>query len=315
MEQELRVNEGGIRLDRFVARELPGYTREHVKGLIERGCVAVDGERRSADYRLAGGESITVRVPDGGWAEEPLSDRILFEDGWMLALDKPAGLIVHPVGTSWLKRPEAALAREPNLAGLLLRQRPAIDASGVPRCGIVHRLDRETSGVMIVAKTPEAYETLVSAFGEREVSKVYRAIVWGRVDRDVEVQAPIGRGPTGGRMQVSPYGRNSSTEFSVLEARPRVSLVEARPLTGRTHQIRAHLAHIGHPVLGDSEWASGIAREMERFRIPAPPRLMLHAYSLTLAHPRTGKKVRLSAPPPKDFKQYWTAASAAKEAR
>lgn len=306
MDQELQVGEGGIRLDRFLARSLPGYSREHLKELIERGCVTVGGAAKPPDFRLPDGAVVNVAWPSGAWAEEPLEERVLFEDKHILALNKPAGLVVHPVGSTWLAKPEAAAGEAaPNLAGILYRQRPEIVRSGAERCGIVHRLDRDTSGVMVVAKTRAAQEALVGAFAERRVEKVYRAIVWGRLEGPVEVDAPIGRGPTGGRIQVSRYGRDSSTRFSVVESAARATVVEARPLTGRTHQIRAHLAHIDHPVLGDTEWTTTLVPRLEKAGMPKPPRLMLHAWKLAVPHPATGKTVRFSAPPPKDFKDYW----------
>lgn len=288
--------EAGLRLDVFVAEKLGKYSRGHVQRLIERGAVTVDGAARPASYKLRGGEDVQVRLEEKPRWSETLADRILHEDSQLLVLDKPAGLLMHPLGESWLSAPEAALADQPNLAGLLQRDRPA--QAGVPRCGIVHRLDRQTSGVLLVAKTAEAYDALVDAFKEREMRKTYRAIVRGLPQRKhTRVDAPIGRQPGHRQVLVTRFGKEAETTFAVLERGASAALVEARPLTGRTHQIRAHLAFMGHPVAGDPEF--------DKSGEPQAPRTMLHAYSIELTHPATGKKVSFKAPVPKDFRDFW----------
>lgn len=306
MKEERFLAEGGLRLDLFLARKLPLVSRSHVRTLIDRGAVLVDGSRRASDFRLRGGELIRVDATPRGWPEEAFEDWVLHEDADLLVIAKPAGLLVHPLGESWLRTPAAALEETgPNLAGLLLKHRPKSSAAGVARCGIVHRLDRPTSGVMLVAKTPRAEERLLDAFRERRVHKVYRAVVLGRV-RERLVDAPIGRAPGHRKVKVTPFGREASTGFKTVGARRGVSLVEARPITGRTHQIRAHLAAVGHPVLGDPETMIGKARkEFEALQLPEPPRLLLHAYKVMLEHPVTGKPVSFTAAAPKDFADYW----------
>lgn len=287
----------GLRLDFFVAEQLKErYTRGHVKRLIERGDVTVDGVVKDPSYRLKGGENVRLKPTEPVWTEK-LDDFVVHEDSQLLVLDKPARLLMHPLGDSWLNSPEAALA-EPhaNLAGILQRDRKG--QSKVTRCGIVHRLDRQTSGILLVAKTDDAYETLIDAFKERDISKTYRAIVRGVPKRkDTRVDAPIGRNPGHRQVTVTPFGKDAETDFKVLEEGPAEALVQARPRTGRTHQIRAHLAFMGHPVAGDPEFDKSPGQ--------AAPRTMLHAWKIELSHPATGKPVSFTAPVPKDFRDYW----------
>ena len=289
----------GFRLDQFLALRRPDVSRSHWKALIAAGAVTVEGKTRSADYKLRGGEIIRVSHPRSAWADEDvLAERILHEDAQLLVLDKPAGLLMHPLGGTWLKRPDAALIEpEPNLAGLLQVMRPAL--AQVWRCGIVHRLDRQTSGVLLVAKTAEAQRRLLADFKERRISKLYRAIVRGvPAQRSTRVEAPIGRKPGHRKIIVTPFGKAAETSFKVVESCARAAIVEARPLTGRTHQIRAHLALMEHPVVGDVEFdkpGSGLW----------PPRMLLHAHEISLRHPGSGKPVSFRAPAPKDFRDYW----------
>ena len=296
----LRPETDGERLDRFLAAALPSYSRAYLKGLIAKGCVKVEGSPKRPDYRLKAEEAVEVSFPEPGWLRIPFEDWVLHEDEALLVLDKPAGLLMHPLGESWTRAPQAALSEEePNLAGLLQLHRPGILAARVPRCGIVHRLDRQTSGVLLVAKTRRAYESLTRAFKEREVDKVYRAIVAGvPALASLKVSAPVGRGPGRRLVKVTPLGRPAETAFRVLEAGAGAALVEARPLTGRTHQIRAHLAHLGHPVLGDPEFDKAGSE-------PRPPRLMLHAWRVELAHPASARRVSYRASVPRDFREFW----------
>jgi 23S rRNA pseudouridine1911/1915/1917 synthase len=292
------------RLDIFLTGRLEGLSRGHIQKLIAAGMVLVEGEPAEADHLLRPGETVTVAPLLPRWEAEGggLSDWILHEDRDLLVLDKPAGLLMHPLGASWLAAPEAALAEpQPNLAGLLLRGRPGIRAAGTPRCGIVHRLDRATSGVLLVAKTPAASETLIRAFKDRDVSKTYRAVVRGAWrEKRSSVEAPVGRKPGHRKVFATPFGKQASTGFTVLETCPSGALVEARPLTGRIHQIRVHLDLLGHPVMGDVEFDKPGAGA------PVPPRLMLHAYKIEFAHPSSGRRVSFSARIPKDMRDFWS---------
>lgn len=290
----------GERLDRFLAVRIADLSRGHLKTLIERGCVTIDGAAAEASRKLKLGERVVVTFPGVTWAAElPFEDWVLYEDADVLILNKPAGLLMHPAGGSWLKTPRAALdEEEANLAGLLFQRRPQITKAGVSRCGIVHRLDRQTSGVLMVAKSRLAEEGLLAAFRERAVKKVYRAIVHGAAVK-TRINAPVGRSHWGKKIAVNPFGRPAETGVRLAGSAPGASLVEALPLTGRTHQIRAHLAHLGHPVMGDPEFPRAA------WDGPRASRLMLHARELSLAHPRTGKPLRVLAPEPADFRGFW----------
>ncbi len=298
MEKILKVppDSEGLRLDRFLAQNIPGVSRSFVATLIRGGSVLVEGKPVQADRKLQPGEEVRLQEAARAWSsgDDPLKGRIIHEDASILVLDKPSGLLMHPLGVSWLNRPElAAQETVPNLAGLLFAARPELRR--IPRLGIVHRLDRGTSGALVVAKTSNAYSVLTEAFERRAVSKIYRAIVRGRpAEKVTRVEAPVGR-PSGRRkIAVTPFGRPARTEIKLLERGREASLVEARPQTGRTHQIRAHLAHAGHPVAGDPDFDKASA-----------PRLMLHAYGLAFRHPRTGKAVRFNARTPADFIDFW----------
>ena len=301
MKKTMLVESSGPRLDAFLASRLKGYTRVFLKGLIEGGHVTVDGGRRDADDRVAEGERVRVELP----SLEPVPGTdfeswVIFEDKRLFVMNKPSGLLMHPLGTSWLKTPEAARAESTeNLAALLQVHRPAIIKAGTPRCGIVHRLDRLTSGVLVVAKDPETYAALCAAFKAREMDKTYRAIARGAMAGASRVQAPIGREPGLRRIVVTAMGKPAETGFKVVSKKKNATLVEAKPLTGRTHQIRAHLAYLGHPVAGDPEF------DKRAEGVPVPPRMMLHAYRLMFEHPASGRPAMFVAEPPKDFASFW----------
>jgi 23S rRNA pseudouridine1911/1915/1917 synthase len=299
--KSLTVETGGGRLDAVLAKSLSGYTRSFLKELIAAGCVTVNGERRDADDRVPDGAKVTVTLPElAPVAGTDFESWVLFEDKRLLVLNKPSGLLMHPLGTSWLTSPEAARAeKEENLAALLQVHRPAILKARTPRCGIVHRLDRPTSGVLVVAKDPETYAALCAGFKERLMEKTYRAIVRGELAGSSRVDAPIGRAPGARKIVVTSLGKSAETAFKVASKKKGATLVEAMPLTGRTHQIRAHLAHMGHPVMGDAEFDRPAPGQ------PKAPRLMLHAYRLMFEHPASGRPARFTAEPPKDFAAFW----------
>lgn len=300
------VENDGIRLDKFLAGFLTQYSRVYIKGLIARGCVTVDGVAGKADRLLRAGSKVEVRE------DEPLADAagddfenwIIHEDNHLLVLNKPSGLLMHPLGPTWLTVPRAALSdAQPNLAAILLRNRPAIKAG---RCGIVHRLDRQTSGVLLVAKTLRAQENLQEDFKQRRIDKTYRAIVRGAPkERELRIDAPIGRKPGHRRILVTPFGKAAQTGFKIIESCAAAAVLEGKPLTGRTHQIRAHAALLGHPVMGDPE-------HDKKGALPWPPRFMLHAYRIEFDHPATGKRVAFKADLPKDFRDFWKVCLAAK---
>ena len=291
---ELRVGPEarGARLDRALADRFPDQSRSVVTGWIRDGRVRVDGVVRPGKTRLAGGETIVVGVPPPRPThlvaqEIPLT--ILHEDAAMLVIDKPPGLTVHP----------GAGQRDGTLANALawhLENLPKL--GGEDRPGIVHRLDKETSGLIVVARTELAQRRLSAAFAERRVSKTYLACVHGLpADEGGEIDAPIGRSPHHRtKMTLREGGRAAFTSWAVRERLPRHALLACHPRTGRTHQIRVHLTSIGHPIVGDALYGRKDAPG-EDFA----PRLLLHAFRLALPHPETGASVSFEAPLPADF--------------
>jgi 23S rRNA pseudouridine1911/1915/1917 synthase len=292
--EELVVPAGmaGERLDRAVAL-ITGWTRSEVEGLVEAGAVLLDGAPAPKSRRLVVGSVIELlgepAAPGVPEADPGVAVDVRHEDDDLLVVSKPAGLVVHP----------GAGHPDHTLVNGLLARFPEIAAVGDPtRPGIVHRLDRDTSGLLAVARTPAAYDSLVRMLAAHDVDRWYRALVWGAFDtpRGV-VDAPIGRSvrrPT--RMAVREGGRDARTAFEVLaEFRsPAVTLLECRLETGRTHQIRVHLQAVGHPVVGDA--AYGGARPTVQV-----PRPFLHAGHLGLAHPVTGARVEVDDPLPADL--------------
>jgi 23S rRNA pseudouridine1911/1915/1917 synthase len=296
----------GMRLDRFVA-SLPGIgTRSQVQRLIDAGRVRVDVIVRKRALPLRAGAHVTVSVPPPPRATveaEPLPLTILYEDEALLAIDKPPGMVVHP----------APGARRGTVVNALLHHLAAVADVGDPeRPGIVHRLDRDTSGVLLVARTVAALEGLARQFRERQVDKRYLAVVRGRLMPTTGViDRPIGRHPRERkRMSVrSRRGRTAVTRWEVLEYLRGATLVRLLPETGRTHQLRVHLAARGHPVVGDRLYGSGRAKG------PTFSRQALHAEEIRFAHPTTGRPVVVVSPLPPDLQGLLAAFRAAGETR
>lgn len=291
----------GLRLDRFLAARLPDYSRTVLQGFVKGGRVLVNARPSRPNLKLQGGEKIEISFTESSWSwPSPPEDWILHEDLDLLAINKPAGLIMHPLKNSWLEKPEAVLwEKEPSVAGVFYRLRPSVAQSGMSRLGLVHRLDRQTSGVLLLAKNKEAQKNLLRQFRERTIEKKYHAITRGKPQKEIlRVVAPIGHAGMSRNFVATPFGRAAETGFKVLKSTPHAALIEARPLTGRTHQIRAHLAFAGYPVAGDFLFDKGNLP-------PVPPRLMLHAFQISFLHPRSGKKLTLRAPSPKDFNAFW----------
>jgi len=281
----------GERVDRAVAL-LTGWSRADVTGLIDAGAVRVGGAPVAKSRRLAEGEEVEVEgepAADAPPEPEEVDFPVLHEDADVVVLAKPAGLVVHP----------GAGHKEGTLAGGLLHRWPEIAGAGDPmRPGIVHRLDRDTSGLMVVARSARAYEALVAALAAREIERRYLALAWGRFDsKRGTIDAPIGRSATRRtRMAVREAGRDARTGYEVLTqyGHPVCALVECRLETGRTHQIRVHLAAIGHPVVGDGTYGGD--------RNPLRPgRPFLHAHALAFAHPVTGRRLEFTDPLPPEL--------------
>jgi len=281
--------QAGWRLDRYLALALPQFSRSRLQALIRSGDVQLQG--RSARTRAAvhAGDIVRLTVPPVQEIEteaEEIPLEVLFEDDDLLVLNKPAGLVVHPgAGNQTHTLVNALLHHCTNLSGIGGQQRP----------GIVHRLDKETSGCLVVAKNDLAHHHLSRQFAERKVKKIYLAIVAGTLKRPRgSIDAAIGRHPVQRRkMAVHPTkGRTAKTDYRVLETGGGISLVECAIHSGRTHQIRVHLHHIGHPVIGDSLYGKKGA---------STPRQMLHAWKLGFSHPHTNERLRFEAPVPSDF--------------
>ncbi len=294
----------GVRVDRAVAL-LADVSRSAVDALVAAGRVRVDGRvvtSRSASLRE--GQALQVDRPDEVEPEGPVGDPavevvVVHEDADVVVVDKPAGLVVHPgAGHRSGTLVHGLVARYPDLSSL-----PSQVGSEPDRPGIVHRLDRGTSGLMVVARTPEAYESLVAQLSAREVARTYRALVLGTVEGESGlVDAPIGRSvssPT--RMAISRKGKEARTRYQVerrFTTPAPTTLVRASLETGRTHQIRVHLSAIGHPVVGDEPYSQG--RSLPGATVTRP---FLHAYALAFDHPRTGERRSWTSALPDDLEE------------
>ena len=298
----------GTRLDRCLSRLIPDSSRAYLQKLIKSGAVRCDGTVCTVPrLPVTGGMRIEVDIPDAGTddmppAAEPFAFDILYEDEWMLVIDKPAGVVVHP----------AAGNRSGTIVNALMgryRGWEKLFAGVDTRPGIVHRLDKDTSGCLVIAKTPEAQFKLGTAFAERKTSKTYLALVRGEPPRPQgELSGMIGRHPVNRQKMalLERGGKEALTRYRVLAsgelAGRKVSLVEVKILTGRTHQIRVHMASIGVPVLGDGLY--GGARGVE---FPVT-RQMLHAWRLSLPHPADGRMLEFASPVPADMREVAAAA-------
>ena len=287
----------GLRLDVWLARRLPSLSRARLQALVEEGRVRVDGAATRASARLREGQAVSVELPAPLPAEprpEDIPLTIVHEDSHLLVIDKPAGLVVHPgAGTASGTLVNALLKHVSDLSGI----------GGVLRPGIVHRLDRGTSGLIVVAKDDQTHRSLVEQFAGRSVEKEYLALVLGVPPRPRgEIEAPIGRDPVHRkRMSVrAPRGRAARTSWAIEEAFDGAALLRVRIHTGRTHQIRVHLASIGHPVAGDALYGGtrtpSSARPAARDALRSLERPALHSASLAFTHPARGERVLFRSP-------------------
>ena len=281
-----------MRIDRHLVRALPELSRSRIQQLIRAGFVRLNGATTRPHQVVRTGDQIELTNPTPEKIEtrpEAIPLEILFEDDDLVVINKPAGMTVHP----------AAGHREHTLVNALLHHCPTLSGiGGKERPGIVHRLDKETSGCLVAAKNDVAHRHLSKQFAERSVDKIYLALVAGKLQKQTGViEEKIGRHPVHRqRMSVSsPRGRAARTEYRVLCSNEQASLLECRLYSGRTHQVRVHLHHLGHPVLGDKIYAPRFAKNFTR--------QMLHALKLGFRQPRTGEWKNFEAPLPDDFKQ------------
>lgn len=279
---EVDPSEAGERLDRLAARRLD-TSRSNIQRIIQKGSLWVDGEAAAASYRLQGGEHVEARLEDVELTAEDIPVSLVFEDESLVVVDKPAGLVVHPGAGN----PSGTLVNALLGRGIAGGEDPA-------RPGIVHRLDRDTSGLMVVAKGEPAYSRLVGMMAGRTVRRGYRAVVVGEgLPKTGTVDSPVGRDPDNPTLMTAGVGRPAVTHFEVVRQAAGHTMLLVRLETGRTHQIRVHLSAIGYPVYADPLYGT-----------PVPGRrLWLHAENLAFAHPVTGEDLSFESPIPEDLRE------------
>ena len=282
-------DDAGIRLDVYCAAQEASLTRSRIASLIRDGQLWVNGKPAKAGMKLNGGEEIRLEIPAPQPMElkaEDLPLDIVYEDGDIVVINKPRGMVVHPaVGNMTGTLVHALMYHCRDLSGI----------GGTIRPGIVHRIDKDTTGLLVVAKTDRAHQSLTEQLAQRRMHRTYWALVEGVVKNDGQVDAPIARHPVDRKkMAVVPGGREALTFYHVQERFTAYTLLECRLATGRTRQIRVHMAHIKHPVVGDPVY--GIRKQA--FTLEGQ---LLHALRLELCHPVTGKTMEFSAPLPEDF--------------
>jgi 23S rRNA pseudouridine1911/1915/1917 synthase len=299
MELTVSLEQDGVRLDKYLASEVPGQSRSQIQRLIEEGRVALPRVKQvKANTAVRTGDTVTIEVPPPESTElvaEDLPVQILHNDADIVVIDKPAGMVVHPgAGHGQGTLVNALMYHIKDLSGI----------GGEIRPGIVHRLDKGTSGVMVVAKHDAAHQELARQFHDREVEKEYVALVWGLVQQRKRIDLPIGRDPKN-REKISTRARRARSAVTrVTWARhiPGVSLLRVTIATGRTHQIRVHLSAIGHPIVGDGLYGGVRTRVPNRLRaLLRLDRPFLHAERLAFAHPSTGERMTFTAPIPSDL--------------
>lgn len=291
----------GKRLDQVLALLCPRHSRARLQAWIRDGFVTVDGAGLKQKDAVHGGQSIRVCASlddhNENWAEQDIPIDVIFEDEAILAVNKAPGIVVHP----------GAGNPDRTLVNALLYHAPQL--AKVPRAGIVQRLDKDTSGIMVVAKTPEAHTRLVRDLQDRNITREYRAIVHGTLISGGTVSAPIGRHPTlRTRMAVTDKGKPAITHYRVMRKFPACTDTRVRLETGRTHQIRVHMAHLGHPIVGDPAYGRKKRFAKKTFSatrdvLAAFPRQALHALRLELQHPTTGQALEMEAPLAADMAQ------------
>jgi 23S rRNA pseudouridine1911/1915/1917 synthase len=294
---EIPAECAGWRLDAALAKLFPEHSRSRLQGWLKAGLIRLDGGEAEPKRKVYGGERVDFDpgaavppAPTLAGAAEDIALKVVFEDEQLIVIDKPAGLVVHP----------GAGNASGTLMNALLHHAPQL--AGIPRAGIVHRLDKDTSGLLVVAKTLTAQTDLVRQMQARSVKRHYLALALGNVERDGTVDAPLGRHAVQRTKMavVRAGGKEARTHYAVLERFARATLLECRLETGRTHQIRVHLASIKHPLAGDAAYGKTKSGDA---RLDAFPRQALHAWRLALVHPATGAEMAWESPLPADFAQ------------
>jgi len=289
MEREIICGEAGERIDVFLRRVL-GYSRQFIKKLIDEGNIKVNEKEIKPSYILNLGDKISLMIEEEEENNLKLDDILIYEDDDIMVINKPSGLLVHPTDENWMKDISALKFNKKTLAYMIYKERGA-KIYGLERLGLVHRLDAETSGVMVVAKNRHSQISLYKQFYERRVSKNYKALCIGIIDNDeVLIDAPIGRFTGRKKLDVMEYGKDAITRIKVIERGDRNTYINVFPLTGRTNQIRVHLSFIKHPILGDRIYSK-----------TSFERLMLHSYSIGFMHPSKNKMVSFIAQMDEDF--------------
>jgi len=294
---EIPAECAGWRLDAALAKLFPEHSRSRLQAWLKAGLIRLDGGEAEPKRKVYGGERVDFDpgaavppAPTLAGAAEDIALKVVFEDEQLIVIDKPAGLVVHP----------GAGNASGTLMNALLHHAPQL--AGIPRAGIVHRLDKDTSGLLVVAKTLTAQTDLVRQMQARSVRRHYLALALGSVERDGTVDAPLGRHAVQRTKMavVRAGGKEARTHYAVLERFARATLLECRLETGRTHQIRVHLASIKHPLAGDAAYGKTKSGDA---RLDAFPRQALHAWRLALVHPSTGAEMAWESPLPADFAQ------------
>jgi 23S rRNA pseudouridine1911/1915/1917 synthase len=313
---EVPADKDGLRIDLYLTLECDGYSRVFLRRVIAEGHVTVNGQSVKPAFKVHTGQHVTIALPpppDDGPIPEDILLKVIWEDDHLVIVDKPPFMVVHPAKGHWHGTLTAALAHH---------FKTLSDVGGPTRPGIVHRLDRDTSGVIAIAKTNEAHFKLAAQFESRDIEKEYRCIVIGRIDHDRDwIRAPIGHHPYQREKMAIRDGHHSSrhaeTFFEVIERFAGYSYLRVLPKTGRTHQIRVHLDHVGHPVLCDKLYAGHATvtkAHLLRKALQGKPlttddqtvvmdRQALHAYRIKFDHPITRKAMEFTAPLPDDFER------------
>jgi 23S rRNA pseudouridine1911/1915/1917 synthase len=292
-------NLGGMRLDQALAKLVPDYSRTQIQDWIKNGAITVDGKTAKARSLVIGGEQIMIQAttrPQPVWKEQAIALDIIYEDEALLLINKPAGMVVHP----------AAGNPDNTLVNALLHHDPQLNE--LPRAGIVHRLDKDTTGLLVVAKTQPVLMNLTKQLKQRSITRIYQAIVCGVMTSGGMVDEPIGRHPRQRlKMAVSDTGKPATTHYRVLDRYRAHTRVKVQLETGRTHQIRVHMAHIRYPILGDPTYGNRL--QLPKNATPALveklrgfKRQALHASELSLTHPLTEKIMTWQAPLPEDMR-------------